>query len=155
MPLIKKAQVKKSLLSPTSPTEKTNFPVKNPQLSQSNSTPANTKHQTPAENSPLVTSATTYSIPKNPKNPQKKKRHCFSNPFNPHKKGPTAPSIDHKSSNDMDTSYPPEIQAFPTNTDPPHTPNHFFRAARKGKKVGFSALSSTKSEDIDLSPKPS
>jgi hypothetical protein len=151
----KKAQAKKSLLSPSSPTEKTNFPTRNPQLSQSSSTPANTKHQTPVENSPLEASETTYSIPKNHKNPPKKKRHRISNPFNPYKKGPAALSIDQKSSDDMDTSYTTENQAFPTNTDPPHTPNHFFRAARKGKKVGFSTLSSTKSGDIDLSPKPS
>jgi hypothetical protein len=88
------------------------------------------------------------------KTPKKRKDAAIQTPPTPTKKA-LLPLHDHLTSDDMDTSYPAETQDISPNTDPSHTPNHFFGAARKGKKVGFTAPSSTKSGDIDLSPKPS
>jgi hypothetical protein len=165
----KKAQAKKAHISPPSSTKLTNFPTKIPQPSQSSLNPKTNMPQTPTEETNTLQTPLTLSIPhqlppdpisesNKPKiqyNPHKKKRHRLSNPSNPHKKGPAAPSFDLLNSDDMDTSYTEETQVHNPITAPPHPHKHLFRAARSGKKIAHHSHISNKSGDSALSPKPS
>ena len=149
----KKAQAKNSQISSPPSTKITNFPSKISQPSHSTLTPEiNILH------TPLIPSPPVIAKPKKPMlqiNPHKKKRHRLSNPSNPHKKGLAAPSFDHLISDDMDTSYPEETQDLIPINDPPYTPKHFFKPARKGKKVAQHSFFTNNSGDSELSPKPS
>jgi hypothetical protein len=108
----------------------------------------------PASPFPHDHESSIYHSP-NPKTHLKKKRHCLTGTSTPHKKGPGALSLDLQDSDDMDTS-----SQFDTNSTLPssvstHSPHHFFKAARKGKKVAYHATPSHNSGDTSLSPKTS
>jgi hypothetical protein len=153
----KNAQGKKPYTSPSnarlSLIEKTNSPAKNFQPLKISSIPETNMHQNPTDIPPLL-SLKHQVISPGTTNPHKKKRHHFTNPSNPHKKGHANPSFDHKISYAIDTSYPVETHDSLPNTGPPHTSHHFFKVARKGKKVALHSPSFTKSEDNDLPPSP-
>jgi hypothetical protein len=54
----------------------------------------------------------------------------------------------------MDTSYLEETQDLNPINDPPHSPKHFFKASKKGKKIAHHSFFSNKSGDSELSSKP-
>jgi hypothetical protein len=87
---------------------------------------------------------------KTPKSTSKRKD--TSESYNSHKKGPATPSFDLRLTEDMD--FTDQIDSTPPQTTPglSHTPPHFFKAARKGKKAAAQAPSYQKIRDIVLPP---
>jgi hypothetical protein len=157
----KKAQGKKPLTSPSktspSPTEITNnsntllSPAKNLSTSISPLLALNTQTK---PTTPFTDQVSPSYPPKNTQTHLNKKRHRFLGSSNPHKKGPAAPSFDLRLTEDMDTSDQTNSTAPQTNAGLSHTPPHYFKAARKGKKTAAQALSHQKTGDIELSPNP-
>jgi hypothetical protein len=126
----KKSQGKKPLTSPSktspSPTEITNKSNTLPSPAKNLSTSICPLLALNTQTKPTSTPFTDQVIPSYPlKNTQthlKKKRHRFLGSFNPHKKGPTAPSFDLKLTEDMDTSdrlYNSSNQSWSTSYTPP------------------------------------
>jgi hypothetical protein len=147
----KKAQGKKHSTNPSktslSPIKLTNF--SNSFLSPAKNIPTTHISSSPVFNiqpKPTCQQAKNHETPsylsKNLKTHLKKKRHRNIGPSNPHKKGSATPYFDLMLSNDMDTSNLTETQAYLPYDSPSQTPPHFFKAARKGKKVATHASSS-------------